>query len=84
MKQKLVTLCDESHAVATGMKGRFSAFVRRAALAVDNGGLELVEPNELESVRMLAILLTRNQKENGFDDSTNQVLMMLMSHFKDL
>lgn len=84
MKQKLVTLCDESHLVATQMSGRFSAFVRRAALAVDNGGLELVEPNELESVRMIAILLSRNQKANGFEDPTNQVLMMLMSHFKDI
>jgi hypothetical protein len=83
MKQKLVTLCDESHGIAVRMKN-FSGFVRRATLATEEGGLELVEATQVESVQMLAILLARNQKENGHGCPTNQVLMMMMSHFKDI
>ena len=83
MKQKLVTLSDDAYSIAVGMKN-FSAFVRRATLATEEGGLELVERTQIPSVEMLAILLSRNQKANGFEDQTNQVLMMLISHFKDL
>ncbi len=83
MKQKLVTLCDEAHGIAVGMKN-FSGFVRRATLATETGGLELVEATEVPSTQMIAILLARNQKENGHGCATNQVLMMLLSHFKDI
>tara|TARA_R110001632_G_scaffold78094_1_gene175469 strand:- start:118 stop:366 length:249 start_codon:yes stop_codon:yes gene_type:complete len=82
MKQKLVTLNDDAYRIAIGMKN-FSAFVRRATLATEEGGLELVEATQVPSAQMIAILLARNQKKNGFDCPTNQVLMMLMSHFKD-
>jgi|TARA_R110002110_G_C12875324_1_gene662101 hypothetical protein len=83
MKQKLVTLDSEAFNIASRM-GNFSAFVRRATKATEEGGLELVEPSQMPASQMLAILLARNQKENGFNHSVNDVLISLMSHFKDL
>jgi hypothetical protein len=82
MKQKLVTLNAEAFAIASRMTN-FSAFVRRATLATEEGGLELVEPNQLSSTRLLAMLLARNQAKNGFDHQINHTIVALMSHFKD-
>lgn len=83
MKQKLVTLNDEAFAIATRMSN-FSAFVRRATLATEEGGLELVEPSQIPSAQLLAMLLARNQAANGFKDPVNDVLVSLISHFNNL
>jgi len=83
MKQKLVTLNDEAFAIAARMSN-FSAFVRRATLATEEGGLELVEPSQIPSAQLIALLLARNQAANGFTHSVNDVLISLMSHFKTL
>ena len=83
MKQKLVTLDAEAFNIASRM-GNFSAFVRRATKAIEEGGLELVEPSQMSSSQMLAMLLARNQKENGFNNAVNDIIISLMSHFKDL
>tara|TARA_R110001583_G_scaffold103507_1_gene250746 strand:+ start:247 stop:498 length:252 start_codon:yes stop_codon:yes gene_type:complete len=83
MKQKLITLSAEAFDIAARMPN-FSAFVRRATLATQEGGLELVEPSQLPSAQLLGMLLARNQKVNGFNHSVNDVLISLMSHFKEL
>ena len=82
MKQKLVTLNDEAFAIATRMSN-FSAFVRRATLATEEGGLELVEPSQLPSAQLIGMLLARNQAKHGFNHAVNDVLVSLLSHFKE-
>lgn len=83
MRQKLITLDNRSFDIASRM-GNFSAFVRRATQATEEGGLELVEPTQIPSTQMLSILLSRNQNVNGFKHPINDILISLMSHFKDL
>ena len=83
MRQKLVTLDSRAYDIAKRMKN-FSAFVRRATHATEEGGMELVEPTQIPSTQMLGILLARNQKENGYEDAVNNVLISLLSHFKDV
>lgn len=81
MRQKLITLDAQSFDIASRM-GNFSAFVRRATKATEEGGLELVEPTQIPSVQMLSMLLARNQSEHGFKHPINDILITLMSHFK--
>jgi|SaaInlStandDraft_1057018.scaffolds.fasta_scaffold25807_3 hypothetical protein len=81
MRQKLITLDAQSFDIASRM-GNFSAFVRRATKATEEGGLELVEPTQMLSTQMLSMLLARNQTEHGFKHPVNDVLISLISHFR--
>jgi len=83
MRQKLINLDAESYDIAQRMSN-FSSFVRRATKAIEEGGLELVEPTQIPSVQMLSMLLARNQSEHGFKHPVNDILISLMTHFKDL
>tara|TARA_R110000823_G_C15941814_1_gene500554 strand:- start:453 stop:704 length:252 start_codon:yes stop_codon:yes gene_type:complete len=82
MMNKMVTMCSESYVIAQNMKN-FSGFVRRATLASNEGGYELVDPALIPTSQCLAIVLSRNQKENGFDHALNDVLLSLMHTLKE-
>tara|TARA_R110000824_G_scaffold382899_1_gene576210 strand:+ start:345 stop:584 length:240 start_codon:yes stop_codon:yes gene_type:complete len=77
MRQKLITMCDASFEASKRMNN-FSAFVRRATLGTDN----MVELESINSVQLLAIVLARNQKENGFDDVNNDLILQLIKELK--
>lgn len=81
MQHKMVTLCNESHQIAKGMRN-FSGFVRRATLATEEGGFELVEPSQIPTAQLLGMLLAREQKANGFGTECATEIMDLMAHFK--
>tara|TARA_R110000751_G_scaffold91215_1_gene178717 strand:- start:1023 stop:1274 length:252 start_codon:yes stop_codon:yes gene_type:complete len=83
MLHKMVTLCPASHDIAQRMKN-FSLFVRRATLATEEGGLELVEPSQIPSVQMLAILLSREQEVNGFGTDVGLDISNLIQHFRNI
>tara|TARA_R110002096_G_C14565830_1_gene720231 strand:+ start:256 stop:507 length:252 start_codon:yes stop_codon:yes gene_type:complete len=83
MRQKLITLDPASFAIAANMTN-FSAFVRRATQATENGGLELVEPSQLSSTRMLSMLISREQKANGYETQVGEDLMKLLAHFRNI
>ena len=78
-----MTLDEDAWIIAKGMSN-FSAFVRRATKATEEGGLELVEPTQLSSARMISMLLMREQKEHGFDTQVGADLLFLHAHFKNI
>lgn len=83
MLHKMVTLCPKSHDIAQRTHN-FSAFVRRATLAIEDGGLELVEPSQLSSIRMISMLISREQEANGFETQVGEELFSLLAHFRNL
>jgi hypothetical protein len=83
MLHKMVTLCPASHDIAKRMKN-FSLFVRRATLATEEGGLELVEPSQIPPGKLLALLLAKEQKANGFETEVGLEILKLHQHFKNI
>ena len=54
MRNKLITLDEESFAISKEMKN-FSAFVRMATKATRDGGVELINPSEMTTMRCLVM-----------------------------
>lgn len=75
MRNKLITLDDESYEISKRM-GNFSAFVRTATKATEEGGLTLVNPAEMPTMQCLAIVLNRSQVA-GQTDRVNILLEMM-------
>ena len=67
MRQKLITVDEESFGIAKRMLN-FSAWVRMALKATVQGGVELVNPSELDLIQCLGMAQTRLVDKYGFDD----------------
>jgi len=66
MRQKLITLDEESFTLASKQKN-FSGWVRMALKATDTGGLELINPLTVSPMQALSIALNKLQTIHGFE-----------------
>ena len=66
MKQKLITLDDESFKLAS-KRANFSQWVRMALKATEQGGIELVNPAAVMPMQALSIALNKLQTQLGFE-----------------
>jgi len=83
MKQKLITLDDESFALASKQRN-FSQWVRMALKATDTGGLELINPATIDANRALAIALNKLQSDLGFEHELCDDLLRIMASVRAL
>jgi len=78
MRNKLITLDEESFAISKEMKN-FSSFVRMATKATREGGVDLVNPATMPTMQCLAIILNRFQTDEMFEEAT-----LILSLMRDL
>jgi len=77
MRNKLITLDEESYAISKQMKN-FSSFVRMATKATIEGGVELVNPQEMTTMRCLVMAFNRLQaKDEGNSERVDQLLAIM-------
>mgnify|MGYP003661119235 CR=1 FL=1 len=81
MRNKLITLDEESYAISKEMKN-FSSFVRVATKATRDGGLELVNPSELTAMRALGIAFSKLQMKDGGNSSRVDALLKIMNELR--
>jgi hypothetical protein len=81
MRNKLITLDEESYAISKEMKN-FSSFVRVATKATRDGGLELVNPSEITAMKALVIAFNRLQLKDGGNSPRVDAILSIMNELR--
>ena len=81
MRNKLITLDEESYAISKEMKN-FSSFVRMATKATRDGDIELVNPQEMTTMRCLVMAFNRLQAKDGGNSERVDSLLAIMNELR--
>ena len=81
MRNKLITLDEESYAISKQMSN-FSSFVRMATKASIEGGVELVNPSEMSAMRALVIAFNRLQLKDGGNSDRVDAILSIMNELR--
>lgn len=81
LRNKLITLDEESFAISKEMKN-FSSFVRMATKATREGGVELINPSEMTTMRCLVMAFNRLQLKDGGNSERVDAILSIMNELR--